>query len=169
MINMIVTVGKNGVIGKDKGLPWMLPAILKDIRGTVDGQMVIVGSNTFEFMCSLPFPGAIKTYVMSRRIKTPRIKGVSFIRRPNSVPHTGKKDIFVLGGYDTFQTFRPLVNGKLIVYNLHKDFEGDIRFPVLETLEEGTSYSIREAEQDIDLVSSSVVEYNKVTIDYQNQ
>jgi dihydrofolate reductase len=144
MINLIVTVAANGVIGDDSRLPWMIPSIIQDTLETVEGHEVLVGRKTFEFMESKNFPLAAKTYVLSRRVRTPRIKNVSFISSINKVPLKGKKEIFIVGGFETFKSLLPYVNGKIIAYKLDKDYEGDTRLdlskytPTFQMSEEGT-------------------------------
>ena len=49
----IVAVSKNGVIGKDGGLPWKLSEDLKWFKKITMGHTVLMGRKTWE---SLPFP-----------------------------------------------------------------------------------------------------------------
>lgn len=46
MINMIVAVSRNGVIGKDGGLPWRLPEDLKMFKALTMGSTLYVGKKT---------------------------------------------------------------------------------------------------------------------------
>lgn len=46
MINMIVAVSKNGVIGKENGLPWRLPEDLKTFKSLTMGSTLYVGKKT---------------------------------------------------------------------------------------------------------------------------
>lgn len=51
MINLIVAVSKNGVIGKDNTLPWRIPEDLKAFKELTMGGVLFVGKNTAQ---SLP-------------------------------------------------------------------------------------------------------------------
>jgi len=166
MISMILTIGSNGVVGHNNGLPWMIPEIAQDIKGFVQECDVIMGSNTFEFMGNKPFPGASKTYVLSRRAKTPRIKNVSFIKNAHGIPHKGKLDKYVLGGVETFNTFRPIVNSRFMVYNLEKDFEGELRLPWVEDMLERGPVVYQKTDYEIDIVTGDVVTFEKTLVDY---
>lgn len=48
MINMIVAVSKNGVIGKDNGLPWRISEDLKAFKTLTMGSTLYVGKKTAE-------------------------------------------------------------------------------------------------------------------------
>ena len=50
-ISLIVAVAKNGVIGRDGGLPWRLSSDLKTFRRLTMGKPLIMGRRTFQ---SLP-------------------------------------------------------------------------------------------------------------------
>ena len=54
MINMIVAVSKNGVIGKDGKLPWHNPEDLKRFKQLTMGGILFVGRNTAKELPSLP-------------------------------------------------------------------------------------------------------------------
>lgn len=125
MLNIIITKSKNNVISNDGTLPWIIPEVMQDIKNLVNGNEVVLGYNTFDFMCRLPFPLSKKTYVLSRKCKTPRIKGVSFIDSIFKIPHIGKKEIFILGGIKTFASFLSSINNRVIYYNIDKNYEGD--------------------------------------------
>ncbi|MFX8660842.1 dihydrofolate reductase, partial [Acinetobacter baumannii] len=52
-IALVVAVARNGVIGRDGGLPWRLSSDLKMFRRLTMGKPVIMGRRTFQ---SLPKP-----------------------------------------------------------------------------------------------------------------
>ena len=47
----IVAVAENGVIGRDGGMPWHLPADLAHFRRHTLGKAVIMGRRTFDSIC----------------------------------------------------------------------------------------------------------------------
>lgn len=125
MINLIITSSKNSVVSNDGKLPWLIPEIFQDIKDTTKDSFVVLGTSTFEYMGSRCFPLARRTFVLSRRVKTPRIKDVSYISSPFKIPQKGRTDIYVLGGINTFKTFLPFVNSKIILYFLEENFKGE--------------------------------------------
>jgi dihydrofolate reductase len=66
----ILTVGpvaraRNGVIGKDGGLPWRLPGDLAFFKKTTMGKPVIMGRKTWDSLPIKPLPGRLNI-VLSR-------------------------------------------------------------------------------------------------------
>jgi dihydrofolate reductase len=55
-ITLIVARAKNGVIGRDGGMPWRLPADLRRFKALTVGKPVVMGRKTFESI-GKPLPG----------------------------------------------------------------------------------------------------------------
>ena len=55
-VALVVARAANGVIGRDGGLPWYLPADLKHFRALTLGRPVVMGRRTFESI-GRPLPG----------------------------------------------------------------------------------------------------------------
>ena len=49
-IALIWAMSRNGVIGRDNGLPWRLPKDMKSFMAITMGKPVIMGRRTFESM-----------------------------------------------------------------------------------------------------------------------
>ena len=47
MINLIVAIGQNNLIGKDNDLPWHYKEDLKYFKETTMNKTVVMGENTF--------------------------------------------------------------------------------------------------------------------------
>ena len=56
MITLVLARARNGVIGRDGGLPWHLPADLKRFKALTMGQPMIMGRKTFASFPA-PLPG----------------------------------------------------------------------------------------------------------------
>ena len=56
MITLHLARADNGVIGRDGGLPWRLPADLKRFKAQTMGKPMIMGRKTFESFPA-PLPG----------------------------------------------------------------------------------------------------------------
>jgi dihydrofolate reductase len=55
-ITLIVARAQNGVIGRDGGMPWHLPADLRRFKALTVGKPVVMGRKTFESI-GKPLPG----------------------------------------------------------------------------------------------------------------
>lgn len=56
MLAAIVAMGTNGVIGRDGGLPWRLPAEMAHFKRTTMGRVVLMGRRTWDEL-GRPLPG----------------------------------------------------------------------------------------------------------------
>jgi dihydrofolate reductase len=56
-LTLVVAVAKNGVIGRDGGLPWRLSSDLKRFKGATMGKPVLMGRKTWESLPRKPLPG----------------------------------------------------------------------------------------------------------------
>lgn len=127
MINFIVAVGKNNVIGKDNKLPWRLPEDLKYFKKTTLDKTMIMGRKTFE---SLPgiLPGRNHVVLTRKGINTehPQVSSIGSVKEV--LTKFKNEEVFVIGGSDIFKQFLPYVD-KLFITNIDEDFEGDTYFP----------------------------------------
>jgi dihydrofolate reductase len=57
MIEIVVAVSRNGVIGRDGGLPWHISSDLKRFKEITMGKPVIMGRKTWESLPRKPLPG----------------------------------------------------------------------------------------------------------------
>ena len=57
LISFVVAVSKNGVIGRDGGLPWHISSDLKRFKEITMGKPVIMGRKTWESLPRRPLPG----------------------------------------------------------------------------------------------------------------
>src|SRR5262245_55574488 len=72
-IALILAVAQNGIMGKDNGLPWHIPAEMKYFMTTTLGKPVIMGRKTFETM---PGPLPRRTNIIITRDKTYHRDGI---------------------------------------------------------------------------------------------
>ena len=57
MISFVVAVSRNGVIGREGGLPWHISSDLKRFKEITMGKPVIMGRKTWESLPRKPLPG----------------------------------------------------------------------------------------------------------------
>ena len=57
IISFVVAVSRNGVIGRDGGLPWHISSDLKRFKAITMGKPIIMGRKTWESLPKRPLPG----------------------------------------------------------------------------------------------------------------
>lgn len=120
MINIIVAMDKNGLIGAGGKLPWHLPSDLRFFRDTTLGQIVVMGSKTYESI-GRPLPNRINMVLSTKTGCT--------IDRALSLAEGN--DIFVIGGANVYEQFLPIAD-RLIITHIDAEFEGDTYFPSID-------------------------------------
>ena len=132
-ICLIAAVASNGTIGNELNeMPW--EPILEDLKNFRDitvGNIIVMGSKTFESIGSSPLPNRTNV-VFTRRIKPeyPK-KGVEYFS--NEVDFLKKydrysDDIFIIGGSSIFSMFMPIADSMWLT-EIKKSFLGSIKFP----------------------------------------
>jgi len=127
-VSIIVAVSANGVIGREQGLPWHLPADLRRFKSVTMGHSMIMGRRTWESIGGRPLPGR-PTIVVSR--------SRSFAAAGARVAHSLEEavamaaaddEVFVAGGEGIYRAALPIAD-RIYLTRLHADFEGDTLFP----------------------------------------
>lgn len=126
---LIWAMDRNGLIGKDGGMPWHLPAELQYFRKTTMGHPVIMGRKTFESL-GKPLPGRHNVVLSRNPDFYPG--GVEVMRHPGEVLDAfGGSPFFVMGGAQIYRIFLPHAE-KLYVTRIDHAFEGDEWFPEVD-------------------------------------
>ena len=112
---MIVAVSENGVIGKDGGLPWHLPADLRHFKNTTMGHHLIIGRRTWDEV-GKPLPGRTMVVVTRSRHFSPEgVKVAHSIEEALEVA-VGDGEPFIGGGA---YIYRIALGRKLVDQALH--------------------------------------------------
>ena len=123
---------KNNVIGKDNDLIWHLPADLKFFKQTTKGHTLIMGRKTFESLAN-PLPHR-DSWVVSRN-KDYSADGITTFLSIKSAIEAGEQKgletVFILGGGEIYRQSMDLAD-KLIITEVHENFEGDTVFPEID-------------------------------------
>lgn len=126
-ICLIAAVAANGVIGAGGGLPWHLPEDLKRFKAMTLGHPVIMGRRTWESL-GKPLPGR-RNIVVTRR--------AGYVAEGASVAGSlgealalcaPAQIVFVIGGGELYRAALPSAD-VLALTEIHRDYEGDARFP----------------------------------------
>lgn len=136
-IILVAAVSKNGVIGRQGGLPWHISSDLKRFKADTMGRPIIMGRKTWESI-GRPLPGRINIVVTRDR---------AFRAKDVVVAHTiedaiaiaekraGELDpgdaICVIGGGELYNRTMEDAD-RLIITRVEGEFEGDTYFPPID-------------------------------------
>ena len=115
----------NGVIGRDGGLPWRLPADLKRFKAQTMGRPMIMGRKTFE---SVPAPLPGRRHIVLTRDPAWQAEGAEVARDVPEALALAGEDAAVIGGAEVFALFLPLAE-RVELTEVHRAVEGDTIVP----------------------------------------
>ncbi|MCI3134913.1 dihydrofolate reductase [Phenylobacterium aquaticum] len=136
---------RNGVIGKDGGLPWKLKTDLANFRAVTMGKPVIMGRKTWDSLPRRPLVGRTNI-VMSRDgsfappgcvVCEDFTEAVAIARE--QAEDDGQSEVCVIGGVSLFKLALPKA-GRIYLTEVHADLEGDV---ALEGFDEGQWKEVR--------------------------
>lgn len=135
-ISLIVAVAKNGVIGRDGGLPWRLSSDLKTFRRLTMGKPVIMGRRTFQ---SLPKPLEGRDNLVVTRDASFKAPGAEVftaldpaLQRARELANARQTDeIMVIGGAELYAQVLERAN-RIYWTEVDAKPEGDTYFPPLD-------------------------------------
>ncbi|HYQ71818.1 MAG TPA: dihydrofolate reductase [Gammaproteobacteria bacterium] len=133
-ISIIVAMAANGVIGRDNGLPWHLPADLQHFKRITMGKPILMGRRTWESI-GRPLPG--RTSIVVTRdtgYAAPGCIVVHSVEAGLQAAEACADEVMVIGGAECYRQVLPLTD-TLYLTRIHADFEGDTFFPVLDESE----------------------------------
>jgi dihydrofolate reductase len=151
VISLVYAVSRNGVIGKDGGLPWRIPSDLKHFKEVTMGKPIIMGRKTWESLPRKPLPGRANI-VISRR--------PGFVAEGAMVAHDveaalqvagagGADEICVIGGADVFKALWPSAQ-RIYLTLVLAEVDGDTFMPQIspEEWSEVSRMGVVKAEKD---------------------
>ena len=129
MINIIVAVAQNGVIGKDGKLPWKLPVDMARFKKLTMGGIVIFGYNTFnEF--KKPLVGRENIVLSTHTQSIDGVKVFDSLDKAIKYAKTTDKEIFICGGESVYKEALNIAD-RLYITHIHATFDGDRYFPAV--------------------------------------
>jgi dihydrofolate reductase len=153
-ITLVVAAARNGVIGKDGGLPWRLSSDLKRFKANTIGRPVIMGRKTFQSI-GRPLPGRDNIVVTRDRsfapegvFTAPDIDAAIEMGRARA-RQAGAAEICVIGGGEVYRQTFDLAERLAVTY-VEAEIEGDTIFPAIDSKvwEEVSSESHPAGEKD---------------------
>lgn len=132
MINLIVAIGVNNVIGKDNELPWHYKEDLQYFKETTMNKTVLMGDNTFYSIVS-PRGKLLPNRKMVVATLNPNFyyEGVEVVHDLISYLKNTKEEIFIIGGSQIYKLSLPFVD-RLYITHVKKEYEGNIYFPEVD-------------------------------------
>jgi len=130
----IAACDPNGVIGNAGKLPWHYPEDLEHFYRSTEEAVMVMGYNTF---CSLPARAFVgrTCLVLTRNHEVKNAISLRSLAELETYyrnhPELLEKPNFVIGGAAIFTLFfaEHLIELALIT-EIHKDYEGDVKFPL---------------------------------------
>jgi dihydrofolate reductase len=128
-IILIVARADNGVIGRDGGLPWHLPADLKRFKAITMGAPMIMGRRTFESLPGL-LPG--RRHIVLTRDEAWQADGAEVVHSiKEALKLAGGERVSVIGGAEIFRLFEPLAD-RIELTEVHDRPAGDTEMPAFD-------------------------------------
>lgn len=129
IISLIVAMDEKRGIGIDGGLPWHLPADLKQFKSLTMGHHIIMGRKTYESI-GRPLPGRIM--VVITRNPTYQAEGCliahSLEQAIEKAQESEEHEAFVIGGGEIFTEAIELAD-RIYLTLVHANFPVNIYFP----------------------------------------
>ena len=136
-----VARARNGVIGRDGGLPWRLKSDLAIFKATTLGKPIIMGRKTWESLPRRPLPGRINivltrdgSYVEEGHAKGALVCEVfddALQIAREQAKDDGVDEVCVIGGAAIFALAFPKAS-RLYLTEVDAEAEGDVVFPAFD-------------------------------------
>ena len=133
MINIIVAVAENGVIGAGGKIPWDFPEDRAYFKKITSGNIVIMGRNTFEDI-GFPLPeryniiiSTTKNFHAENLTTAHDFESALEIARLYAEKHN-INDIFLCGGRKIYQRGLDIAD-RIYLTKIYSDYTGDVFFP----------------------------------------
>jgi dihydrofolate reductase len=135
----ILTVGpvaraRNGVIGRDGGLPWRLSSDLKLFKALTLGKPLIMGRKTWDSLPRKPLPGRMNLVLSRDGSFEPQGAlafedfAEAFSVAKEQAGEDGVDEVCVIGGAALFDLALPRAK-RLYLTEVEADVDGDVYFP----------------------------------------
>lgn len=128
MVNLIVAVSKNNIIGNKNTLVWNIPDDLKRFKFLTTNNTIIMGRKTYQSI-GKKLPNRLNIVVSKQKgFNAPGCIVVDSIEKAIK-KSDNKNDIFVIGGANIYNQFleKDLID-KVYLTKIYEEYEGDTVF-----------------------------------------
>lgn len=129
-----VARARNGVIGRDGGLPWRLSDDLKRFKALTLGKPIIMGRKTWQSLPKRPLPGRLNliltrdgSYETGGAVVCETFTEAFAIAKEQAA-EDGVGEVCVIGGRDLFELALPKA-ARMYLTEVEAEVEGDVFFP----------------------------------------
>lgn len=131
-LTLVVAVAKNGVIGRDGGLPWRLSSDMKRFKAATMGKPVLMGRKTWDSLPRKPLPGR-QNLILTRDadfkaqdawVYTDLDAMLAAARAMAEAAHV--EEACVIGGAQLYNAVLPQAN-RIILTEVNLEPDGDAR------------------------------------------
>jgi len=134
LIALVVARARNGVIGRDGGLPWRLKSDMAFFKATTMGKPVVMGRKTWDSLPRKPLPGRLNI-VVTRQPGFQAEGAEVFSTVPTALDRArqqaksdGVPEVCVIGGSQIYDATLGLAD-RLYVTEVAAEPDGDAFFP----------------------------------------
>lgn len=135
-IALVLAVARNGVIGRNGGLPWRISSDLKRFKETTLGKPVIMGRKTWESLPRKPLSG--RRNIVITRDPRYEAEGAEVVGGLDEAlacaAQSGGDEICIIGGAEIYRQALPLAD-RLYLTEVDLAPEGDAYFPSIDDTE----------------------------------
>ena len=130
VIEMVVAVAENGIIGEDGDMPWRLSSDLKHFKQVTMGCPIIMGRLTWESI-GRPLPGRVNIVISRSALDLP--DGVVGVATPEeALDAAGDAEmVMIIGGGQIYKLFEPQA-ATIHLTEVHAAPDGDTAFALQE-------------------------------------
>lgn len=133
MVNLIVAIGRNNVMGIGNKLPWHYKEDMQYFKEMTMNKTVIMGEMTFKSILSYLNKPLYKRKSIIATLTDYEYPGVEktndIINYLNNYPKD--KEIFIIGGKVIYDLTLDIAD-RLYITHIDKDFEGDVYFKEID-------------------------------------
>lgn len=132
-VALIAAVARNGVIGRQGGLPWHLPDDFAWFKAQTRGKPLIMGRGNWDSLARRPLPG--RTNIVISRSLDEEIAGGAVVRSLGAAlaraAAEAPAEIMIIGGADIYRLALPHAD-RLYWTRVEADVDGDVFFPPVD-------------------------------------
>lgn len=130
-IALVAAVARNGVIGRDGGLPWHISSDLQRFRQITLGKPVIMGRKTWESLPNRPLAG--RHNIVITRQKGYAAAGATVVADAAAALAAAgaMPEVAVIGGGDIYRLFWARAD-RLYLTEVDLEVDGDTLFPPID-------------------------------------